>query len=493
MTGEGLLLAALATPLVAVVLVLLLGRWPDLREAASLLAGAVLTACCLALAGTLGEGAAPALRLLEPLPGLALELRLEPFGAAFACLASFLWLCTTVYAIGYLRSHGEQQQTRFYACFALALHAVMGIATAGNLLTLFFFYELLTLSTYPLVTHAGTPEARRGGRLYLGILLGTSIGLFLPALVATQVLAGRLDFVPGGILGEPLAAGRVSATGLLVLFTLFGLGIGKAALLPVHRWLPAAMVAPTPVSALLHAVAVVKAGVFTVLKVAVYVFGLDTLADTGAATAVAWLAGVGMVLASLVALRCDDLKERLAWSTIGQLAYITAGVATATSAGVLGAGLHMLAHGFAKITLFFAAGTVIVAAHRTGIRSMAGLGRTMPFTFVAFTIGSLGIVGLPPLGGMWSKWWLGQGLAQAERPWLLGLWLLSSLLSACYLLPVAFRAFRPAPGTDQGPPPDYHGEPLGCRIAMAIAAGGSLLLFVVLEPALRLLWPAVMP
>ncbi len=494
MSSELLLLLCLLLPLTGTLLVLLARARPNLREACSLLTAAASTGCASWLLCRVAAGERPELQLAPLLPTAPLALRLEPLGAVFACVAAGLWFVTTIYSIGYMRAHGERNQTRFYACFAIAMFAVMGLALSANLLTLFVFYELLTLSTFPLVTHAGTDASRRAGRIYLGVLLGTSIGMLLLALVATHTLAGRLDFAPGGILQEPLAAGRVGPTGLALLFALFAFGVGKAALMPFHRWLPAAMVAPTPVSALLHAVAVVKAGVFTLLKVAVYVFGLDTLATTGAATPIAWVAGFTMLAASLIACRADDLKERLAYSTIAQLAYIVAGIATATASGALGAALHLVTHAFGKITLFFAAGAVLVAAHRTGIRSMTGLARTMPFTFGAFALASLSIIGLPPFGGTWSKWWLGAGLLDAEQPLLFAIWLASAVASAWYLLPVVVRAFTPASApADAQHHDEGHEAPLACRIAMAITVAGCLASFFGAGPLLTALAAVVQP
>jgi multicomponent Na+:H+ antiporter subunit D len=494
MTSASLLLLTLLLPLATGALVVATGRRPDLREAISLLGSALTAVAAALLLWRVADGERPRLLLAPLLPEAPLLLALEPLGALFACLAAGLWFVTTIYAIGYLRAHGEHHQTRFYACFALALHAVLGIALAGNLLTLFIAYELLTLATFPLVTHAGTPAAARAGRLYLGILLSTSVAFLLPAVLRTHALAGTGDFVSGGALAPAVAAGRADATDLVVLFLLFAFGVGKAALVPFHRWLPAAMVAPTPVSALLHAVAVVKAGVFTLLKVALYVFGLDALRDSGACTPIAWVAGATMLYSALVACRRDDLKERLAWSTIGQLAYIVAGTATATAAGARGAAAHLLVHAFGKITLFFAAGTVIVAAHRTSVRSLRALGRALPVTFVAFAVGALSIIGLPPAAGMWSKWWLGSGLV-AGPPLLFAVWLASSFLSACYLLPVAVAAFAPPrPQDGDGHAHDAPGpEPLGCRLAMAITTAGCIALFCGADALHAFLSPLVSP
>ncbi len=276
-------------------------------------------------------GGRPRIDVWEVLPGLELAFEVEPLGMIFGLVASGLWIVTTFYSIGYMRGHHEKNQTRFYICFAIAISGALGVAFAANVFTLFVFYELITLSTFPLVTHSGTKEARNAGRMYLGILMGTSIAFLLLALVWTWLATGTTEFTPGGIL-----AGKVEGTPLMILLALYAFGTGKAALMPFHRWLPAAMVAPTPVSALLHAVAVVKAGVFTILKVVVYVFGIDLLAATDASRWLTWVAAFTIVAASCVALGKDNLKARLAYSTISQLSYIVLGAALATTAGVHG-------------------------------------------------------------------------------------------------------------------------------------------------------------
>ena len=304
---------------------------------------------------------------------------------------------------------------------------------------MFVFYEVLTLSTYPLVTHAGTPEARRAGRVYLATLLGTSIAFQLLAIAWTYAYAGTVDFREGGIL-----AGRIPEGVAAVVFCLFAFGAGKAALMPFHRWLPAAMVAPTPVSALLHAVAVVKAGVFTILKVAVYVFGPDLLAASGGGRIIAYVAGATILIGSLVAMNKDNLKARLAYSTISQLSYVVLGAVLASAWGTVGAALHIVMHAFGKITLFFCAGAVLVAAHKTEVSEFGGLGRRMPVTMGAFVVASLCIIGLPPLGGAWSKWYLATASVDAGEWVLLGVLLVSSLLSMGYLLTVPLRAFSSA-------------------------------------------------
>jgi multicomponent Na+:H+ antiporter subunit D len=409
-------------------------RRANLREAISLLSAAALFAAVASLWSPVMEGLRPSLLLGEILPGLAMRLEIEPLGLLFALVASGLWFVSAVYSIGYMRGNGEAHQTRFYVCFAAAIASAMGVALAGNLLTLYFFYEALTLVTYPLVTHHGDEEARRGGRTYLGLLLISSMLFFLPAMAITWWIGGTLDFTSGGIL-----AGKVSGGAAAGLLALYAFGIGKAALMPIHRWLPAAMVAPTPVSALLHAVAVVKAGVFSIVKVVLYVFGLDFAAQAFAW--LPWVAGFTIVAASLVALRADNLKRRLAYSTISQLAYVVMAAAILTPLSLVGAVLHIAAHAFGKITLFFAAGAVYTAAHKTRVSELDGLGRRMPWTFAAFGIGALSMIGLPPAAGFVSKWYMVSGAVAAEAWMPLAVIAASTLLNAGYFLPIVYRAF----------------------------------------------------
>ncbi len=383
MSGAALWLPVLL-PIAASMLIGLAGRWPNLREAVTLITAAVLLFLVLQLADPVLAGQRPDILLIEMMPGLSIRFTVEPLGLLFALVAAFLWIITSVYSVGYMRGHHEKNQTRFYVCFAIAIGSAMGVALAGNMLTLFVFYEVLTFSTYPLVTHAGTDEAKRGGRTYLGILVFTSICFQLPAIIWTWQLAGTLDFTMGGIL-----TGKAEPELLGILLLLYIFGIGKAALMPFHRWLPAAMVAPTPVSALLHAVAVVKAGVFTVLKVTFFIFGLDLVSTLSASEFLTYAAAFTILVSSIVAMRQDNLKRRLAYSTVSQLSYIVLGAMLANQWGFLGGGMHIAMHAFGKITLFFCAGAILVAAHKTEISDMRGLGRTMPFTMIAFFIGSL--------------------------------------------------------------------------------------------------------
>lgn len=479
MSDAHLLVLAVFTPLVGAILVALTGKWANLRESVSLAAGVTLLALVSSLIPTILAGKQPGVLLALPVPEIPIALQAEPLGLLFALLASFLWIVTTVYSIGYMRAHGEAHQTRFYAFFAIAIGSTIGVAFAQNLFTLFLFYELLTVSTYPLVTHAGTPEARQGGRVYLGILMATSMGFLLLAVVWTWHLTGSVSFQDGGIL-----AGKASPLVIGVLYALFAFGIGKAALLPFHRWLPAAMVAPTPVSALLHAVAVVKAGVFAILKVTVYIFGIDLLGQTHATGWLLWVAAGTIVGASLVAMHQDNLKRRLAYSTISQLSYVVLGALLANAAGIIGGAMHIAMHAFGKITLFFCAGAILVATHKTEISQMDGLGRRMPLTMGAFLIAAISIAGLPPLGGLWGKWYLALGALDAGYSVLVGVLMLSTLLNIAYLIPLPVRAFFR--GEPNAPTGTITEAPTACLLAIGVTTVMCLVLFFYPEPVYRL-------
>ena len=477
---ESMLQLSIILPLLATVGIVATGHKPNLREGVTITTSVVLLYFVMNLYQGIKRGESISVQWWEILPGLQISFSVEPLGMLFALIASFLWLVTTVYAIGYMRSHNEQNQTRFYSCFALAIGSVMGIAFAENLFALFIFYEVLTLSTYPLVTHAGTEEAKKGGRVYLGILLSTSIVFFLLAIVSTWFVAGTLDFKAGGVFDSD-----VNIAIAAVILVLFIFGIGKAAIMPFHRWLPAAMVAPTPVSALLHAVAVVKAGVFTVLKVCVFIFGIDLLSVLPSTQFLLYMAGASVLLASLVAMRQDNLKARLAYSTVSQLGYVTVGALLATSSGVIGSAMHIGMHAFGKITLFFCAGAILVAAHKSKISEMRGLGRQMPITMAAFFIASLSIIGVPPTGGTWSKWFLLMGTMEAQQWILMAVLMISSLLNIAYLLPIPFRAFSPGgemPSANFG----IKEAPLPSLIALCITTLGCVILFVYPQPLYEL-------
>ena len=473
---ESLVLLALLTPFVGALIIPLFHKLPNLRETVTLVTAGTLCLAVFCLFGPVLGGARPEAQIIEVAPGLELSFKVEPLGMLFALVASSLWIVNSIYSIGYMRTNNEPRQTTFYVCFAVALGSTIGIAFAKNLFTLFLFYEGLTLSTYPLVTHERNEEAVRAGRIYLLLLLGTSLLLFLPAIIATWVLAGTLDFTPGGIV-----AGKTDAPIIAALLALYVFGIGKAAVMPVHFWLPAAMVAPTPVSALLHAVAVVKAGVFTVVKVVVYVFGIDTLTKTGANEWLIFVASASLLTASFIALSCDNLKARLAYSTVSQLAFVVLGAALATPTSIIGSGLQIAMHSAAKITLFFCAGAIYTAHHLTEISEMTGIGRRMPVTMLAFLMASLSIIGLPPVGA-WSKWMLALGALDAGYVIVVGVLMLSSLLSVAYLLPIVARGFfLPAPGepTDAGIVVEE--APAACLIALSCSALLCVVLFFLAE------------
>jgi len=458
-------------PAIGVVLNLLLRDQANLRDTMTLgiAFGTFLSVLCI-LANE-GSGTSDTFVAFSIMPGLEIAFNVEPLGLLFAVLASGLWMVTHLYGIGYMRGNNEKDHARFFACFSFAIFSVMGIAFSANMFTLFLFYEALTVSTYPLVAHKGTADAIKGARTYLAILMGSSICIQMVAIIWTYAITGTLDFTAGGIL-----EGQISHMMAAILLALYAFGIGKAALMPFHRWLPAAMVAPTPVSALLHAVAVVKAGVFTMLKVGIYIFGIDFLAETGASDWLIWLAAYSIIAASVVAMTKDNLKARLAYSTISQLSYITLGVALATSMGVMGGGLHMVTHAMGKITLFMCAGSIYVVTHKTEISQMTGLGRRMPVTFIAFLIGSLSIIGLPPFAGSWSKWLLILASADTGELIIIGVLLISSLLNVAYLMPLVAKGFFM---TDSGKKdPITFGEgPLLLWIPLALTAFGCIVLF----------------
>ena len=490
-----LIVLSLVLPLVAFTMNFALGGRPNARETSTVLIASILFCVVGLLASSVFAGERPELIIGEILPGFSIAFSVEPLGMVFALVASGLWILTTIYGAGYMRGHHEKHQTRFFGCFALAIFAALAAAFSANLFTMFVAYELMTVSTYPLVTHHGTEEARNGGRIYLGILLSTSIAFFMMAIAWTWSLCGTLDFKQGGILSVPYEAGDISTLALGVLLGLFAFGIGKAALMPMHRWLPAAMVAPTPVSALLHAVAVVKVGVFSLLKVVVYIFGIDLLQSTGVNLWLAYVAGFTIVAASVVAMTKDNLKARLAYSTIGQLAYISLGAAMATPDSIIGGGMHIVMHAVGKITLFFCAGAIYVAAHKKNISDMAGLGRQMPWTFGAFLVASVSIIGLPPGGGAWSKWFLVVGTAEIHQYVLTAALMVSSLLNIAYLVPIPIQAFLKPPAFDSGHGDDHehdHGEaPLACVIPLVITATLSIVLFFAAEPIYQALLPIV--
>jgi multicomponent Na+:H+ antiporter subunit D len=438
MTGvplETLLAVAVGTPFVAALLILLTGA--RATELWGHLAAVVTAVAATLIAPAVRAGETVELVIVPLVPGLDLILRVDGLGLVFGLLASMLWVVTGVYNGGYAAATRLGNRRRYFAAFSASIGAAMGVAFAGNLLTFFLFYEALTLATYPLVVQTETEEAYQAGRRYLLFSLGGGLALLTGIIWAWQA-TGTLDFTPGGFMDE------VEGTTLAVLFVLFVAGVSvKSAVMPLHAWLPAAMVAPTPVSALLHAVAVVKAGVFASIRVLAFVFGPVSLAAFAGAEVLAALAGATIVIGSLIAIRQDNLKRRLAYSTVVHLSYIVLGAALVTPFAVTGATLHMVNHGLAKITLFFCAGAIYATTKRTNVSELAGLGHRMPWTFAAFTIGSLGLIGIPGMSGFISKFFLARGAIQAGDMVSLTIMLGASLLTATYLLPIVRIAFFP--------------------------------------------------
>jgi multicomponent Na+:H+ antiporter subunit D len=465
------ILVAVTLPFAAAFLIVLGGRISaNLREAITLATASGLVWIVWGMLPEVMAGGQPSIVLTEIIPGIEIAFRVEPLGMLFAALASGLWIVNSIYSIGYMRGNSEPYQTRFYVYFSIAIAATMGIAFASNLFTLFLFYELLTLSTYPLVAHKGDQKSMLSARLYLGILLTTSIGLLLPAIIWTYLVADTGEFTPGGVLSGKLEGGAVG-----LLLALFVFGTGKAALMPVHRWLPAAMVAPTPVSALLHAVAVVKAGVFTISKIVIYIFGIDFMSTEPSTDWLLYAAAFTIIMASLVALRQTNLKRLLAYSTIAQLSYVVMATAILKPLAEIGAALHIAAHAFGKITLFFAAGAIYTASKKTDIRQLRGIGWHMPWTMTAFTIAALSMIGLPPTGGFVSKWYILSGAIQAGNTLAVLTIVISTALNAAYFLPIIYLAWF---AREEVPPTREYGKaPFAATFALTVTAALTLAFF----------------
>ncbi len=476
-------LAVLAPALGALLIACTGERRRNLREFWSVAAGVAQLALVAWMIPDVLESRTPACVLIRVLPGIELGFRADAMGLLFALGASLLWIVTSFYSIGYMRVLEEHAQTRYYACFALALSATIGVAFAANLFTLFLFYEGLTLVTYPLVGHKETAEARAGARKYVIYLLGAAKVCLVAAIILTYGVSGTLEFREGGI----LPAGKLAEEPVLlfVIFALFLFGFAKNALVPLHSWLPAAMVAPTPVSALLHAVAVVKTGVFSTLRVFLFVFGPYAMREIGADHLALGAASVTIVVGSLLALGQQNLKARLAFSTVSQLSYILLGGALLNSSGVLGGTAHITNHAVSKITLFLCAGSIYVSTHKTEIGQMSGLARRMPWTMGAFALASLSIVGIPLTSGFVSKWNLALGTVQGHSLVLLGVLLAGSLLSAAYLGPIVYKAYFEKESPLETADTEVREVPW-MVVPLSISAAASLLLGIFPGPVLEL-------
>jgi len=427
---------AVAVSLFGSLLIIVFGKRPNLREFWTFVIAFTKFGIIASMIPVVLGGQKIYYNLVDVLPGVGIAFRVDSLGLLFALVSSSLWIVTSVYSIGYMRPLKEHSQTRYFAFFAIALSSAIGVAFSANLLTLYLFYEMLSLSTYSLVTHHQDAEARFAGRKYLAYLMGASIAFLLPALILTYNLTGTLDFADHGIL-----AGAAGKTMLTVMFVLFIAGVGKAAIMPIHSWLPSAMVAPTPVSALLHAVAVVKVGVFSVLRICFHVFGIDLMHALSLDVLLIYFVSITILVGSLFALKQDDLKARLAYSTVSQLSYIVMAGGLMSVLGMTGGVIHIAMHAFGKITLFFCAGAILVNTGIRKISEMRGIGKMMPVTMGAFFFASLSVIGLPPFGGFWSKWYLALGTIDAHQLPMLVVLLTSSLLNAAYFLPITYNAF----------------------------------------------------
>ncbi len=467
------LLLAVVIPLIGSIIVMLLGKDENLRETISSVSSIALFVVVCSMIPTIFAGQTLYYNLFTILPNVTISLRADPMSMIFAMVASSLWTIAVFYSMGYMRGLNEHAQTRFNACFAIAIFGAIGVAFSDNLFTMYLFYEIVSICTYPLVAHHQDQEGYDGGRKYLVYLTATAKTFLLPAMILIYVLTGTLDFatdISTGIFPDGVNKGLVI---MLYIFCLFG--FAKNGIMPFHHWLPGAMVAPTPVSALLHAVAVVKVGVFCTTRVMLYVFGVDLMDALNLGVPTAYFVGFTIIAASIIALSKDNLKARLAYSTVSQLSYIILGVALLTPAAIEGGLIHIVNHAFSKITLFFCAGAIYVAAHKKEISEMEGLGKVMPFTFGAFAIASLSMIGAPPVAGFVSKWKLLVGSMQAHQIGILLILLTSTLLNAAYFLPVTYRAFFGKRPVDE-PYTGIKEAPLSMLIPILIACFISVLI-----------------
>lgn len=430
--------ALLSSMLAAVIIFTLPEERQRLRTTINLLAALIK----VALVGVMTWGVLNELDYglnYEILPGVSFVLQADALAMMFAGLSAVLWLLTTIYAVGYLE--GSPNRSRFFGFFSLCVASTMGIALAGNLFTFFLFYEMLTLSTYPLVVHRGTDKALQAGRNYIIYTLSGGAALLL-GMIWLQGLVGDLSFQETGQLKDVDASLHLP---LVLVFVLLVAGLGvKAALFPLHGWLPQAMVAPAPVSALLHAVAVVKAGAFGIVRVVYDLYGIEFATLLGVLEPLGWLAAFTIIYGSVRALSQTDLKRRLAYSTVSQVSYIVLGTAVFGPVGTVGGLVHLLHQGIMKITLFFCAGNYAETLGIHKVQEMNGAGRRMPLTSTAFTLAAFGMIGAPPLAGFVTKWTLGSGALNAQMEWVIAVLLISSLLNAAYFLPVIHRLwFQP--------------------------------------------------
>jgi multicomponent Na+:H+ antiporter subunit D len=472
---------AILCPTIVSFLILVSGRHPNLRESCTIIGSLLLFLTVISMAPFVLKEGSIKCTLFNLFPGIDFAFNVDAFSLLFAITSSCLWILVSLYSIGYMRSLEEHAQTRYYFSFALAILGAIGIALSANLVTMFIFYEILTVSTYPLVAHDETPEAIYAGHKYLAYLLTAGV-FFLFGILMTYFLVGTTDFGLHGILRPALDS--TSKLTLQILFFVFMLAFMKAAWMPVHSWLPTAMAAPTPVSALLHAVAVVKAGVFGIIRIVYYIYGIDLMHELNLGLALACLVSFTIIVANFYAIGQDNLKRRLAYSTINQLSFIILGAAILSPMSLTSAMIHIPFHGFMKITLFLCAGAIMVVTGKKEISKMAGIGRQMPITMIAFTIGAIGMCGIPPVCGFISKWFLCLGTLQAGQLVFLVVILTSSLLDAVYFFPIIKTAFFEKPADTKGGETEIseRGRPIYLFMVIPLAITGIFSIVFCLFP-----------
>ena len=381
-----------------------------------------------------------ALTLVTISQKLSLMLNVDGMTRIFGAIIAILWPLTAIYAFDYMKH--EHNKRKFFAFFLLSYSATAGVALAGNLESMYLFFELLTLATLPLVMHKMDYAARFAGKRYLIYsMTGAAFGFI--SLIFISVYGTTTDFTLGGVLSGVSLTDEV-VTMLLIAFTasFFGFGV-KAALFPMCAWLPSASVAPTPVTALLHAVAVVKAGAFACIRITYYSFGTQLLHGTFAQYIPMLAAAITVVLGSFEAVRSNHLKRRMAWSTVSNLSYILLGVTAMSNQGLLAASQQMFFHAFIKITLFFCIGAIMEKSHKEYCSEIDGISKKMPVTMFCFTLSGIALMGIPPLPAFWSKWAIGTSHASS------GVWgyvaiaalMISALLTAIYVLSISVRAY----------------------------------------------------
>ncbi|WGI17496.1 proton-conducting transporter membrane subunit [Methanonatronarchaeum sp. AMET-Sl] len=456
--------------LIAPILIYLAGeKRRDLREGVTFITSIIIFLLVASMAPHIYGGGEYILETPELISGISISFLVDPLSMFFALLASLLWIVTSMFSVGYMRGLNEHKQTRYYAAFAISIAATMGIATSKNLFTLFIFYEILTIATYPLVIHEETKEAMKAGWKYLGYTLTAGAVFLLLALIITYDISGTLTFAENGFLTQDMASTQM----LQLLFIIFIIGFGvKAAIMPLHGWLPSAMIAPTPVSALLHCVAVVKSGTFGVIRVVNNVFGIELTAAIGMGIALATIASITIILSMLVALKKDKLKAKLAYSTINELSYIVLGAALLSYFGIAGSIIHISNHAFMKIGMFFFAGAVFVATGKEYVSEMDGIGWRMPIHTLVFSIGALSLAGIPPLVGFVSKWYLIKGAIQAELYIFVLVLIASAILNILVFWPIIYKAFFKKPEVKvKAPVPKWITAPMLFAMAGTIILG----------------------